>query len=82
MTAAPDFSNHPFAIETCRVCAYDLRGSPPGACPECGTPFGREQLQLFGDRLGRSPIHWGWPLGLATIWWVTASSRGLSNPSG
>lgn len=28
----------PRSVRSCTTCGYDLRGSPGGACPECGEP--------------------------------------------
>jgi hypothetical protein len=35
---------------TCRKCGYDLRGSPSGVCPECGTRFKPSQHGVSQDR--------------------------------
>lgn len=35
----------------CLACGYDLRGSPSGRCPECGTTFSRKEWSREIDRV-------------------------------
>ena len=61
----------------CRACGYLIAGLPPtGTCPECGGPYDRHELVLFGRRPGQA---WrtGWPM-IAPALIVAANLRGLT----
>jgi hypothetical protein len=45
----------PAILRRCGHCGYDLHGLPPeGRCPECGQPFARDEIILFGWGAGAS----------------------------
>ena len=48
----------------CPLCGYDLRGLPPGRCPECGHEFDPAELRAAMARASSRPLPWlveyGW----------------------
>jgi hypothetical protein len=70
-------TSDPLALKQCPRCDYSLTGLPEeGICPECGQPYDRRFMVLFGDARGRfSGMHNAGRRGLAlhAVWLVVFS---------
>ena len=51
----PDASD---AALPCPLCGYDLRGLPPGRCPECGHAFDPDELRRARALAASRPLPW------------------------
>src|SRR4051812_34411057 len=65
----------------CPACGYDLRATPSGRCPECGSEIDTAALRESGfpwahrRKIGRVRAY------VRTVWWVTVGNRALVQES-